>query len=320
MAEYAHLSIPDPALASTLEAMAEQPRQTDIATRREEFKTQLIPHLKSQLEPELPPESEYEVKDYMVDVGGAQVLARNIIPRKTTSEETFPVLFWIHGGSKYDMAGRTGYSNGNADLDDYQMRILSVKLRISVVISEYRLAPEHVFPTGLNDLYAVLKYVIKNPSQFSASFKKGLMLAGSSAGGNLCAVLCHRAKDDPFFKDTPITGQALLVACVIHPHAYSKLPEEYRSRLLSMDQNANAPVLGKVEVDAIVGKYRTNLLPSECYKAPPFDPDMSPLLSPSHKGLPPTFIQVCGMDPLRDDGIVYEKVLKENGVKTKLLA
>ncbi|EJD44156.1 hypothetical protein AURDEDRAFT_18453, partial [Auricularia subglabra TFB-10046 SS5] len=37
-----------------------------------------------------------------------------------------------------------------------------------------------------------------------------------------------------------------------------------------------------------------------------------------HKGLPPVYIQVCGQDPLRDDGLVYESVLRENGVKTRL--
>jgi acetyl esterase/lipase len=56
----------------------------------------------------------------------------------------------------------------------------------------------------------------------------------------------------------------------------------------------------------------------ELYAAPPANPEMSPLLYPSHKGLPPTYIKVCGMDPLRDEGLLYEKMLKKNGIKTKL--
>jgi len=46
---------------------------------------------------------------------------------------------------------------------------------------------------------------------------------------------------------------------------------------------------------------------------------VSPLLAPLHKGLPPAFVQVAGFDPLRDEGFLYEKVLKNNGVSTRLI-
>ncbi len=55
------------------------------------------------------------------------------------------------------------------------------------------------------------------------------------------------------------------------------------------------------------------------YGAPPTDLRLSPLLAPSHAGLPPAFIQVMGMDALRDDGTLYEKVLREAGVPTRLI-
>ena len=46
---------------------------------------------------------------------------------------------------------------------------------------------------------------------------------------------------------------------------------------------------------------------------------MSPAIFPSHKGTPPAYFQVAGMDPLRDEGLIYEKILREEaGVKTKL--
>ncbi|KAK7460828.1 hypothetical protein VKT23_008757 [Stygiomarasmius scandens] len=305
MAEYAHLLTPHPELAEDLKALAQVPIPKDYATIRESAKNVGIPKLVKMLEPDMPPESEYDVKDYMIDTAdgsGAQVLARSIIPKKTTPEETFPLLFWIHGG---------GWSNGSADLDDPFMKIICVKLRISIVNCEYRLAPEHPFPTGLNDCYAVLKHVASNPTQFSASFNKGFIVAGPSSGANFGAVLTLRTRDDSFFRDTPLTGQALLIPGVIHIDAYSEISEELRSRLLSMEQNANAPGLRKEYIEMAM----------KGYKAPnPSDPFVSPLLAPSHKGLPPAFIQVAGLDPLRDEGFLYEKILKDSGVSTRLIA
>ncbi|KAF5365228.1 hypothetical protein D9758_005424 [Tetrapyrgos nigripes] len=305
MAEYAHLSTPDPDLVQALKAMSQMPRMTDFVTGRAAMKTGLLSHVQRKLKPQLPPDSEYEVQDYMIDTGdgsGAQVLARSVVPRKNTPDEKFPLLFWIHGGS---------WSMGSADMDDYQMRITSVKLRIAVVNCEYRLAPEHPFPIGLNDCHAVLKHVASNPEKFSAELSKGFIIAGSSAGGNLSAVLSHRVRDDTFFKErgVSLTGQALLVPIVIHREAYPELPEDYRSRLLSLGSITNAPGLTREDGD----------LAFASYKAPPTDPNMSPLLFPSHKGLPPAFIQVCGLDPVRDDGLLYERVLKADGVETKLI-
>lgn len=55
------------------------------------------------------------------------------------------------------------------------------------------------------------------------------------------------------------------------------------------------------------------------YGAPLTDLRFAVLLAPSHAGLPPAFIQVNEIDPIRDDGIVYEKALREAGVPTKFV-
>ena len=54
------------------------------------------------------------------------------------------------------------------------------------------------------------------------------------------------------------------------------------------------------------------------YAAPLADPRFAPLLYPSHAGLPPAYIHAMGMDSLRDDAIIYERALKEAGVKTQI--
>lgn len=50
----------------------------------------------------------------------------------------------------------------------------------------------------------------------------------------------------------------------------------------------------------------------------PSNPEISPLLYPSFEGLPPALVQVCGMDPLRDDGLLYAEKLNLVGVPTRL--
>ena len=55
------------------------------------------------------------------------------------------------------------------------------------------------------------------------------------------------------------------------------------------------------------------------YGGSPTNPEVSPLLYPSQVGLPPTFFQIAGIDPLRDEGLLYEKLLREAGVKTQLI-
>jgi acetyl esterase/lipase len=56
----------------------------------------------------------------------------------------------------------------------------------------------------------------------------------------------------------------------------------------------------------------------EHYNPDPHSHLRSPLLFPSHAGLPPAYVQICGADPLRDEGLIYEQVLREEGVKTRL--
>ncbi|KAL0577026.1 hypothetical protein V5O48_004960 [Marasmius crinis-equi] len=300
MAEYSHLSEIDPELAPLLSSIPPFvfDENTSIEMVRQGYQYFTTQVLQRNWEPLLPESSEYTVNDHQIDVGeGATVLARHIAPTSRKGEEdTFPLLFWVHGG---------GFIMGDVVMDDSKLRIASVKLRISIVNCEYRLAPEYPFPAAVNDLTAALKYVASNPRTFSASLKKGFVIGGASSGGNLAAVLAFLARDDDFYKDKPLTGQMLHVPTVCHHQAY---PDRHKSSLLSLEQNKDAPQITK---DMLVRF-------AELYKGSPTDPRVSPLLLPTHRGLPPAFVQVCGLDPLRDEGLLYEKVLKEAGVPTKL--
>ncbi|KAI0929515.1 hypothetical protein AcV7_005349 [Taiwanofungus camphoratus] len=280
MSQYSYLSEPDPELFALI---AKEPIKTsgaqDLAARREWFNNVYIRQIMEHHRPNLPQESEYRVHDYQV------------------AEKVFPLFFWIHGG---------GWVFGTLDMDDYYLRILCVDLQICIVNVEFRLAPEYPFPIGLNDCYAALKWASTNQHLFSASSSLGFLLGGQSGGGNLAAAIAHRARDDPFFKKYPITGQILQIPVLLHADA---APEEYKSELLSVEQNKDAP--GLLNRTALYWFY-------DQVQGPPSDPEFSPLLYPSHKGLPPLYIQICGLDPLRDEGLLYERVLREQHVKTKI--
>lgn len=99
----------------------------------------------------------------------------------------------------------------------------------------------------------------------------------------------------------------------------------FKSIANSWTENANAPLLGQKDMTLFLGTYFTEIVCSSTHgyytdalKVDPDDPRHSVLLAPSHAKLPPAYMQVAGADPLRDEGLMYEKVLREANVETKL--
>jgi len=292
------LSTPDPEFAEFLTTLPPpEPLPDDLSIARSQFNEALLPAVRSINEPFLPQGSEYTVQDYPVSVAGGEITVRCLKPASgTTEDREFPLVYWIHGG---------GWVFGSIENDDLFLRVLCVEFQIAVVNVNYRLAPEHKFPVPLNDAYAGLKWAADHASFLSASLTKGFIVAGTSAGGNLAAVLAHRARDDPFFEGRRITGQLLQIPVTVHPDAY---PEQYKDELQSYATVGDPRVLDGKEMDDCYAKYG----------AQPSNPECSPLLYSSHKGLAPAYIQVCGADPLRDEALLYERLLREAGVTTKL--
>ncbi|KAJ6566623.1 Alpha/Beta hydrolase protein [Mycena capillaripes] len=240
-------------------------------------------------------DSTYTIENHKVAVEGGKIDVRVIIPSPEDNRQEFPVLVWFHGG---------GWVMGNLDFDDFQLHIISVKFGITIVNVDYRLAPEHQFPTGINDCFAALKWTVVHAAEIRASLEHGFLVGGASAGANLAAAAVPRARDDPSLSDHKITGHILQIPALVHPSAY---PAEYAWELLSYEQNKNAPFLSAA---------RGNLF-YECVNGPADHPDLSPLLA-DHKSIPPAYLQVAGLDPLRDEGLLYERLVHERGIATKL--
>ncbi|KAJ7800620.1 Alpha/Beta hydrolase protein [Mycena olivaceomarginata] len=297
MAEYAHLSTPDPefsVLWSKLQAAYPPPGTITVASQRHAMTSIVNPKVMDNLRPHLPPGSAYRVTEDQVPVDGGKIAVRCIEPVPQDDETAgFPLLVWFHGG---------GWISGDLDLDDFYLRILSVELRLSIVNVDYRLAPEHQFLSGLNDCYSALKWAMNNAPKLSASVSRGFLVGGASAGGHLAAAVIHRARDDPSFDGRRPTGHILQSPSLIHPQAY---PEQYKTQLLSLEQNQDAPMIGRASLNFFL----------ECLQVDASHPEISPLLL-SHEKLPPAYIQVAGLDPLRDEALLYTRLLRECGVLT----
>ncbi|KAJ7476453.1 Alpha/Beta hydrolase protein [Mycena latifolia] len=299
MSQYAQLSTPDPELLEILSKLPplEPSGPMDVEIQRNFMTNVAVPRIQEGHRPHLPPAAAYSVSNRTVRVEGGEIPIRCIQPVPREGENGgFPILVWLHGG---------GWVLGNLDMDDFYLRRISVDFRLSIVNVDYRLAPEHRFPIGLNDSYTALKWAAEHATEISGSMTKGFLLGGVSAGAHYSAILAHRARDDPFFSGRPLTGQILQIPALLHPAA--ACPEEFKAELLSLEQNKDAPILSTANVEFFY----------DCLQASQSDPEISPLLL-SHANLPAAYIQVAGFDPLRDEGLLYERLLRESAVRTKL--
>lgn len=170
---------------------------------------------------------------------------------------------------------------------------------------------------------------VENAASFGGDASKGLILGGTSAGGNITATVSHLWRDDKL--SPPVTGCHLMIPAVC---ASSCIPEEFKADYQSYAQLPDAAILSHKAMDLFVShlssvRYQTtpltmfalsqrdNYIPNEKDHS---DPLFSPLLWPTgHSGLAPHYFQVCGADPLRDEALIYERLLREKeNTKTRL--
>lgn len=179
---------------------------------------------------------------------------------------------------------------------------------------EYRLAPEHPFPVSVNDSYDVVKWCAATASSSSptlpANPRKGFIVGGSSAGGNLSAIVCQIGRDEGL--DPPLTGQYLSVPALLWIGPGQEVPKQYKDEYRSVYESVDDPVIGRLSKEA-----KASLL--DTVKPDVNSTLFNPLLHPNLQNLPPAFFQLGGLDPLRDEALIYERVLREeNHVPTRL--
>lgn len=196
-------------------------------------------------------------------------------------------LLYFHGG---------GFIKGDCDTSDTNGWGLAVETGAVVVSVDYRLAPEHPYPTPLDDCLAALMHVHDNPADYGVDPAR-LGVSGDSAGGNLAAAAALWAKANG--------GPALRCQALVYPCLTDQLVFDSYAR------NADAPGL----TTASMGSYWVHYL-GEAKAGKSTDPLATPLAATDLEGLPPAYILVAEYDPLIDDGVAYATKLMSAGVET----
>ncbi|KAK0277449.1 hypothetical protein LTR91_006080 [Friedmanniomyces endolithicus] len=204
-------------------------------------------------------------------------------------------------GVKYPHGG--GYMVGGLDDDDLFCRAISEHSNSALIAVDYRLAPEHKWPAALDDSVKVYKWAHKNAASFHGDATKFYTIGGS-AGGGLALQLANQVLRDSSLKSS-LKGIIAMVPLTLH---YDHVPAKYKDMYTAYKDNAkDTPVIDGESMQIFYKHAGVD----------PKDPGTFVALSDNLKDFPPTYITTCEFDPLRDDGFVLEKALKEVGVPTK---
>jgi acetyl esterase len=201
--------------------------------------------------------------------------------------DRFQALVFFHGG---------GWTLGDLDGSDAQCRALTNRVPAVVVSVDYRLAPEHKFPAGVEDCLAATRWVAENAAALRIDPGR-IAVGGSSSGGNLAAVIALLARDQG---GPPLAFQLLLYP-VTDNGANSASWTENDGYILRRDS------------------WRQTLTWYLRDEADRQDPYFAPLLAPDLRGLPPALVVTAEYDALRDEGEAYAARLREAGVPAQTI-
>lgn len=230
----------------------------------------------------------YKSEDKVIPGPDGEIPIRIYTPQEQL--EKYKGIVAFHGG---------GWSIGSIESHDGAFRLLANKTGAKVISVDYRLAPEHPFPTGIEDCYAALQWVFQHAEELQIDETK-IAIAGDSAGGNISASLTLMARDN--------NGPTIWKQVLIYP-ATDALRSIEDSPYESIRENKNAPIL----TASVTKSFWDHYLSCEEDASNPY---CSPIRAENLRNLPPAFIVTAQYDPIRDEGEEYGKKLLEDGVPT----
>nr|WP_100549911.1 MULTISPECIES: alpha/beta hydrolase [unclassified Pseudomonas] len=202
----------------------------------------------------------------------------------TPSASVRGAILYLHGG---------GWVVGGLDDFDHFARQLAQRTDCTVVLADYRLAPEFPFPAALDDVERAAQWVLDNCEQLTGPANSPLIIAGDSAGGNLAAVFAQRAAQ---------RGQSQwALQVLIYPVTQADLDgpgylDPQRQLLLTRED---------------MRWFWDHYLPDEEQRQ---QVSASPLAATVLRGLPPAVVLTAELDVLREEGQAYADRMAQAGI------
>lgn len=233
---------------------------------------------------EVPKAALARVEDLHIPARDGHALpARLYAPR---TDVGLPVLMYLHGG---------GFTIGNLATHDILCRELARLAGCMVVSLDYRLAPEHRFPTAHNDAWDALQWLARQGQTLGADPER-LAVGGDSAGGTLAAASAILARD---------AGLPLALQLLIYPGCAPHQDTPSHATF------ARGLVLEEPAISWFFGNYVQSRAEREDWR-------FAPLLAPDVEGVAPAWVGLAECDPLVDEGIEYGDKLRLAGVPVDL--
>jgi acetyl esterase len=224
-----------------------------------------------------------EIVDRTIAGPGGRLRVRFYRPAGSVAR-LLPTILYFHGG---------GWAIGSLEAYDLPCRFFCARSGCAVVAVDYRLAPEHKFPAGVDGAIAAFRWLAAEGVELGIDPDR-IIVAGDSAGGTLATVVAQTVRGEP---RTPC------LQWLIYPAT------DLGGEMPSHTSCGQGFLLTQADMAWFRGLYLND--PAEIA-----DPRVSPLRAPDLSGLPPALIFTAGLDPLRDEGQAYAERLTAAGVKT----
>ncbi|EDU40595.1 alpha beta hydrolase fold-3 domain containing protein [Pyrenophora tritici-repentis] len=245
-------------------------------------------------------------KNYTIPTrDGSTVEARTYRSVEKDATEKLPVYIYLHGG---------GFIFGTLNTEDPLCAQTAINTGAVVLNVNYRHTPEHTFPTVWHDSQDAFAWLHSNINSIGGDSSK-VVVGGVSAGGQLAASLAleqHLGKSEVTKHLPRLAGQILIIPPLAALSTYDQGPGK-KLKSSSHIENEHAPILPKKTME-----FFTSLLKAG-------DPDLKDTklnivnaTEEEVKGFPPTVFGIAGLDPLRDEGLLYAKLLSEANVPTDI--